>query len=292
MGMGLDLYENSVLGREYFDRADEIMETEISDIILNGPEEKLKHTEFTQPAIFIVSTILSELLKEKNVLPHSAAGHSLGEYSALSCAGAFDFESGLELVKLRAQLMQKAGNDWPGTMAAILGLDDSVINEICSDETEGTVVAANYNAPGQVVISGEKTAINRVLENAKAAGALKCIPLNVSGAFHSPLMEKAREGLAEKINSTEILDARFPVFANFNTKPLTLGSEIKEAMIMQLNHPVRWHETISRMVSQGADSFLEVGPGRVLQGLNRRINRSIPCSGIQSLEDLARTIYV
>lgn len=292
LGMGLDLFEKTELGRKYFDRANDIMETDIAEIIFNGPEEQLKQTEFTQPAIYIVSVILSELIKKKGALPHCSAGHSLGEYSALACAGAFDFETGLELVKLRAKQMQKAGDEYPGTMAAILGLADETVNEICNAETNGVVVAANFNAPRQVVISGELKAVEKAMEKAQTAGAMKVIPLNVSGAFHSPLMEQAREDLADKLNSTEIQDTSFPVYANVNTKPLTHGGEIREALIRQLNQPVRWHESVSRMVSDGADAFIEVGPGRVLQGLNRTINRAFSTTGVQSLEDLEKLEHV
>jgi [acyl-carrier-protein] S-malonyltransferase len=225
------------------------------------------------------------LLKDKGLNADSAAGHSLGEYSALTAAGAFNFQTGLSLVKLRAESMQKTGNETEGTMAAILGLDDSVTADMCTSISQGVVVAANYNAPGQVVISGEVEAVEHAMESAKVLGASKVIPLNVSGAFHSPLMVPAREALAEKLHTTEIQDTQFPVYVNFSAKPISSGDEIRDALIKQLDHPVRWHESVSNMISDGATSFMEIGPGRVLQGLNRRINRDVPTSGISTWED-------
>ncbi|MDP6533010.1 MAG: ACP S-malonyltransferase [Candidatus Marinimicrobia bacterium] len=286
IGMGLDLFENTDIGKKRFDQANEIMGTNISRLIFDGTEEELRQTQFTQPAIYIVSVILSELLAEKRLNASSAAGHSLGEYSAFTAAGAFDFETGLSLVKLRAESMQKTGNETEGTMAAVLGLDDVVVEEICTSVSTGTVVAANFNAPGQVVISGETNAVNTAMESAKESGASKVIPLNVSGAFHSPLMVPAREALAEKLRSTEIQDTQFPVYVNYSAKPINSADDIRDALIKQLDHPVRWHSSVTNMISDGADSFLEIGPGRVLQGLNRRIDRTSVSSGVSSFEDV------
>ncbi len=254
IGMGLDLFENTDIGKKRFDQANEIMGTNISRLIFDGTEEE--------------------------------AGHSLGEYSAFTAAGAFDFETGLSLVKLRAESMQKTGNETEGTMAAVLGLDDVVVEEICTSVSTGTVVAANFNAPGQVVISGETNAVNTAMESAKESGASKVIPLNVSGAFHSPLMVPAREALAEKLRSTEIQDTQFPVYVNYSAKPINSADDIRDALIKQLDHPVRWHSSVTNMISDGADSFLEIGPGRVLQGLNRRIDRTSVSSGVSSFEDV------
>ena len=245
----------------------------------------LRQTRYTQPSIYIISIILTELLNDKGLNADSAAGHSLGEYSALTAGGAFNFQTGLSLVKLRAESMQKTGDETEGTMAAVLGLDDALIKDMCTSVSQGIVVAANYNAPGQVVISGEVDAVKHAMESAKDLGASKVIPLNVSGAFHSPLMVPAREALAEKLNTTEILDTQFPVYVNFNAKPISSGEAIRDALIKQLDNPVRWHESISNMISDGADSFMEIGPGRVLQGLNRRISRAVPTSGISTWED-------
>jgi len=283
--MGVDLYSETELGKHYFNRANEIMGYNLRDIIFNGPEEELKQTRNTQPAIYIVSVIIGQLLLEKGVTPAAAAGHSLGEYSALTIAGAFDYETGLTLVKLRAESMQQAGEINPGTMAAIIGLNDDQVTQLCSEDYDGgVVVAANYNAPGQVVISGETKAVHEAMNRSKDKGARKAIELNVSGAFHSPLMAPAREALAEKLNSIEIRDANLPVYSNVTAKPIKNSEEIRTGLIQQLENPVRWHETITRMHTNGITDFLEVGPGKVLQGLNRRINRRLNIKSIDNLK--------
>ena len=287
MGMGQDFYTNSELGKHYFKLADDIMGSKISDVILNGPEETLKQTRFTQPAIYIVSVITGQLLLEKGIKPAAVAGHSLGEYSALAIAGAFDFATGLELVKLRAASMQKAGQVQTGTMAAIIGLEESQVEEVCQEAADsGIVVAANFNAPGQIVISGSAAGVHSAMTIAKTKGARMVIELNVSGAFHSPLMTPAREKLAQKLADTVINDLTIPVYSNVTTKPVTIGTEIRKNLINQLENPVRWQASISNIASAGITNFIEVGPGRVLQGLLRRIDRKFEVSGIESLTDI------
>ena len=285
VGMGQDLIENSELARSYFKKANEILGVDIQNIMFNGPEETLKQTQYTQPALYIVSVIIGKLLIEKGIQPSCAAGHSLGEYSAYALAGAFDFESGLELVKVRANNMQKAGADQPGTMAAIIGLDDETVNKVTT-ATHGTVVAANFNSPGQIVISGEIEAVNSAMKSARENGARMAMLLNVSGAFHSPLMMSAREHLAEMIDSIEIRDSMIPVYCNVSALPVLKVDEIKSAMINQLERPVLWSQTITNMADGGVDQYIEVGTGRVLQGLCKRIDRSLATSGVENWEQV------
>ena len=287
VGMGLDLKENSEKARKYFEISNEIMECDIQSIIFDGPEEKLKRTEYTQPAIYIVSAIMGYLLIDKGLKPDALAGHSLGEYSALAIGGVFDFPTGLRLVKFRSKNMAEAGKKEKGSMAAIVGLDDDSVQKVCSSyDGTGTVVAANYNSPGQVVISGSPDAIQWAMSASKKAGARMAVELNVSGAFHSPLMSSARENLAEMINSLEISDSTFPVYTNVDAKPVTRNKDIKDSLIRQLESPVQWTKTILAMKKNGIKSFFEVGPGRVLQGLNKRIDRSISSKGIDSIKQL------
>ena len=285
VGMGQDLIENSELARSYFKKANEILGVDIQNIMFNGPEETLKQTQYTQPALYIVSVIIGKLLIEKGIQPSCAAGHSLGEYSAYALAGAFDFESGLELVKVRANNMQKAGADQPGTMAAIIGLDDETINKVTT-ATHGTVVAANFNSPGQIVISGEIEAVNSAMKSARENGARMAMLLNVSGAFHSPLMMSTREHHAEMIDSIEIRDSMIPVYCNVSALPVLKVDEIKSAMINQLERPVLWSQTITNMADGGVDQYIEVGTGRVLQGLCKRIDRSLATSGVENWEQV------
>ena len=292
VGMGLDLYENSTLGKQFFDTANDIMGVDIQHIIFNGPEEELKQTQFTQPAIYIVSVIIGMLMLENGIQPSCAAGHSLGEYSALTLAKSFDFETGLNLVKVRAEGMQFAGTQNPGTMAAVIGLDDETTQNICNQYSNGIVVAANFNAKGQVVISGEVDAVHAVMPLLKDAGAMKVIELNVSGAFHSPLMTPAKEMLSEMLLSIEIRDSEIPVYANVTASPVSNKDEIRQSLIDQLENPVRWHESITRMIKDGMNHGVEIGPGRVLQGLSRRIDRSFDMSGVESLEQIVNFNYV
>ncbi len=287
VGMGLDLYHDTNLGKKYFDLANDIMGLDLRNIIFNGPDETLKQTQFTQPAIYLVSVILGAILLQKKIVPFAAAGHSLGEYSALTISGAFSFETGLQLVKLRAESMQKAGEIMNGTMAAIIGLDKSTIEEICGKINEnGIVVPANFNAPGQIVISGDVDAVKNAMIFAKEAGARKVIELNVSGAFHSPLMSNAKEALTDKLNSIEISDANFPIYSNVTAKPVIKSEEIRERLIQQLENAVLWQDTILNMINIGVTNFIEVGPGRVLQGLTKRIDRNIKSSGIETNNDV------
>jgi len=287
VGMGKDIFDHTDLGKHYFECANDIMECDIQSIIFNGPKEKLKQTQYTQPAIYIVSVILGELLKEKGFTPTTVAGHSLGEYSALAVANAFDFETGLSLVKVRADSMAKAGENEKGTMAAIVGMNDDDVTDLCSSYSDnGVVVAANYNSPGQVVISGSPEAVDSVMDSAKASGARMTVQLNVSGAFHSPLMAPAREALAEMLDSLEISNSLFPVFTNVDAKPVTQGNDIKDSLIRQLENPVLWSKSIVSMKESGIESFVEVGPGKVLQGLNKRIDRKIFSRGVESFDQV------
>ena len=291
IGMGLDLFQKSELGKKYYDLANDILDCDIQDISFNGPEEILKQTKYTQPAIYVVSVILGKLLLDKGFTPTVAAGHSLGEYSALTIGGAFNFRTGLKLVKCRAESMQTAGEIQNGTMAAIIGLSDDEIQSICGSCSNGNVVVpANYNSPGQVVISGEVSAVHLAMNKATEAGARNAIRLNVSGAFHSPLMTPAREALAEILNSIEIRDTIIPVYLNVSAKPVTKRSDIRNGLISQLEKSVLWHKTITTMNKNKINKYFEIGPGRVLQGLNRRINRTFQTTGIETLDDVIHCV--
>lgn len=293
VGMGFDLYNDTELGKKYFNIANDIMNIDIKNIIFNGPEEKLKQTQHTQPAIYIVSVIIGELLINKGIEPICAAGHSLGEYSALTLAKSFDFATGLELVKIRSEAMQNACKLNKGTMAAVIGLEDDKIIKICeSYNSKGIVVAANFNAKAQVVISGELKAIKSIIPLIKEAGALKVIELNVSGAFHSPLMSSAKTILSDKLSSININDSSFPIYNNVSALPISSSNEIKNALINQLDSPVLWHQSITQMINDGINNAIEVGPGRVLQGLTKRIDRSLNMNGVESLEQVVNFEYV
>jgi [acyl-carrier-protein] S-malonyltransferase len=285
VGMGKDLYERSMEARQLFAEADRIVGTSLSSICFEGPEEELKQTKNTQPAIFLHSIVLTRLSRGPKAA--MAAGHSLGEYSALVYAGALSFEDGLRLVRLRGELMQQAGIDQPGTMAAVIGLDAEVVGELCCKAwSEGIVQAANYNSPGQIVISGSVRGVRKVMELAKERGAKMVKELPVSGAFHSPLMESAREGLKAALDKTDIRDAEIPVYANVTARPVRSASEIRELLYQQLTSAVRWHETIVNMIADGAREFVEVGPGKVLQGLIKRIDATVAVRGIEKFADL------
>ena len=285
--MGLDLYENTDLGRNYYDLANDILGEDIKDISFNGPDEKLKITKFTQPAIFIVSTIISHLLLEKGHNPDGVAGHSLGEYSALAAAGGIDFETGLELVKVRSNSMDNAGKLIPGTMAAVIGMDRARVKELTQKlSSEKIVVAANYNTENQIVISGNIETVQDFIDIAKDNGARMTIPLNVSGAFHSPLMKPAREELADKLDSIEISNINIPIYSNVNAKPTRKGSDIKKSLINQLENPVLWFDSINNMVNDKFSKFTEIGPGKVLCGLNKKINKDLFTNNIESYREL------
>jgi [acyl-carrier-protein] S-malonyltransferase len=269
-GMGLDLYENSPLAKELFEKANEILGFPITDIMFEGSAEDLKETKVTQPAIFLHSVILAKTLGDR-FKPDMVAGHSLGEFSALVTAGALTFEDGLRLVSQRALAMQKACEIQPSTMAAVLGLDDDVVEKICAT-TNGVVVAANYNCPGQLVISGEVEAVNAACEALKAEGARRALVLPVGGAFHSPMMEPAREELAAAIENTTFSKPNCPIYQNVTASAITDENEIKANLISQLTAPVRWTQSVKQMIADGATHFTEVGPGKVLQGLVKKIN--------------------
>ena len=271
-GMGMDLYEQFPIAQERFEDANRILGFSITDIMFEGSADELKQTKVTQPAIFLHSVILSKVLGD-NFRPDMVAGHSLGEFSALVANGALSFEDGLKLVSQRAQAMQKACEVTPSTMAAVLGLEDAVVERIC-EETPGVVVPANYNCPGQLVISGEVDAVNKACESLKEAGARRALVLPVGGAFHSPMMEPAREELASAIESTVFSDPFCPVYQNVNAKAVTDREMIKQNLIAQLTAPVRWTQSVQQMLADGASEFIEVGPGKVLQGLVRKIERT------------------
>lgn len=288
VGMGKDLFDKTELGKKYYTIANDILDIDIQSISFNGPGELLNKTKYTQPAIFIVSTIIGQIMIENGYSTNGVAGHSLGEYSALAVSGAYDFESGLELVKLRSESMYNAGKTNPGTMAAIVGLSAREVENLCTknNTSDNLVVAANYNTENQIVVSGHIESVEALIRTAKNNGAKMAVPLNVSGAFHSPLMTPAREELAAKLDSIDISDISIPLYTNVDAKPITKGRDIKDSLIRQLENPVLWYNSIEKMIRDGFSSFLEVGPGKILQGLNRKINNTIPTQGIQSHEDI------
>ena len=275
-GMGLDLYENSALAQEYFEKANQILGFSITDIMFEGTAEQLKETKVTQPAIFLHSVILAKVLGD-SFLPEMVAGHSLGELSALVANGVLSFEDGLQLVSKRALAMQKACEIAPSTMAAVLGLEDAVVEETCA-EIDGVVVAANYNCPGQLVISGEISAVEKACAVLTEKGARRALLLPVGGAFHSPMMQPAREELAAAIATTTFSQPTCPVYQNVPAKAVTNPEEIKENLIAQLTAPVKWTQCIQAMIADGGTEFIEVGPGKVLQGLMRKIDRTVAAS--------------
>ncbi|MBP3357195.1 MAG: ACP S-malonyltransferase [Rikenellaceae bacterium] len=271
VGMGKDLYDQVPMAKELFEKANQILGFRITDIMFEGTDEQLKQTKVTQPAIFLHSVILAKSLGEA-FKPDMVAGHSLGEFSALVAAGALSFEDGLTLVSKRAQAMQKACEQNPSTMAAVLGLDDKTVEDICKS-IDGVVVAANYNCPGQLVISGSNEAIDQACEKMKAAGAKRALKLPVGGAFHSPLMEPAKVELEEAIKAAPFTAPVCPVYQNVDAKPYTDPQAIKANLIAQLTAPVRWTQIVQNMLADGVDSFTELGPGAVLQGLIKKVNR-------------------
>ena len=280
VGMGKELYENHPLAKELFEKANDILGFRITDIMFAGTDEELKQTKVTQPAVFLHSVIRALCLGDE-FQPDMVAGHSLGEFSALVAAGALSFEDGLRLVSKRALAMQQACEANPGTMAAILGLPDDEVVEILKTIEGGVVIAANFNCPGQLVISGDIDAIERACEALKAAGAKRALRLNVGGAFHSPLMEPARAELAQAIEATEFHSPRCPIYQNVPASAVTDTAEIKKNLIAQLTAPVRWTESVQAMVADGAEAFIEVGPGAVLQGLVKKIAPAVATEGRQ-----------
>lgn len=282
VGMGKNLYENSELGKKLFDQADEVLGFKISEMMFSGTEEQLKQTDVTQPAVFLHSVIAALCLGEE-FSPAMTAGHSLGEFSALVAVGALTFEDGLRLVAARANAMQKACDAHPGTMAAIIGLSDDKVEAVCEEvRASGTVVVpANYNCPGQLVISGDKEGIMEACEKLKAIGAKRALPLKVGGAFHSPFMQQAKDELQTAIEQTTFSEPQCPVYQNVDGRPHTDPEEIKQNLIAQLTSSVRWTLSVQNMIADGADDFTECGPGKALQGMIGRISKDVTVKGIQ-----------
>lgn len=278
VGMGKDLYDTNATAKELFEKANEILGFRITDLMFNGTEEDLRQTKVTQPAIFLHSVILAKTMGEE-FKPDMVAGHSLGEFSALVAAGALSFEDGLRVVSTRAMAMQKACEAQPSTMAAILGLTNEQVEEICNSIDE-VVAPANYNCPGQIVISGVEAGIDAACEKALAAGARRALKLKVGGAFHSPLMDPAKVELEAAINATEFHTPKCPIYQNVDAKPHTDPAEIKTNLVAQLTASVRWTQTVQNMIADGADDFTECGPGAVLQGLIKKINKEANAHGI------------
>ena len=276
-GMGKELYESAVQAKELFEKANDLLGFRITDIMFEGTAEQLKETRVTQPAVFLHSVILAKTMGDA-FAPDMVAGHSLGEFSALVAAGALTFEDGLKLVSQRALAMQKACEIVPSTMAAVLGLEDKIVEDVC-ESIDGVVVAANYNCPGQLVISGETTAVEAACEALKAAGAKRALLLPVGGAFHSPMMEPAREELAAAIEQTAFVNPVCPVYQNVPATAVTDADEIKRNLIIQLTAPVKWTQSVQNMIADGATLFTEVGPGNVLQGLVKKINKEVETAG-------------
>ncbi len=285
VGMTRDFFENDADARAFLEHADRVLGFSLSAICSRGPEDTLRQTEFTQPAIFVHSTLVARTIR--HVRPDMVAGHSLGEYSAIVAAGALAFEDGLRLVRLRGQLMQKSGSERKGTMAAIVGLDPTALEELCREASAaGIVRPANFNAPGQVVISGSTEGVHRAMELARARGARMAKELVVSGAFHSPLMEGAREGLEQGLAETEFRDASIPLYANVTGEPVTRAAEIRDLLRRQLTSPVQWEQTLKNMARAGATLFCELGPGKVLQGLATRTVQGATVAGFDTLKDI------
>ncbi len=286
VGMGKDLCAEFPAARELFLKADAVLGFSLSKICFEGPEKELKQTKNTQPAIFLQSLAVWNILKPQNAA--MVAGHSLGEYSALVAAGALAFEEGLRLVRLRGELMQKAGEENPGTMAAVVGLDAKIVGEVCCTAwTEGIVQAANFNSPGQIVISGSVAGVRKAMELAKQRGAKLVKELVVSGAFHSPLMQSAKDGLKVALDKTEFCDAKIPVYTNVAAKPVQKADDIRAMLFEQVTSPVRWEETIVNMSGDGASSFIEIGPGKVLQGLVKRIVPGASIAGFDTAANIS-----
>ena len=282
VGMGKDLYDNSPMAKELFEKANQLLGFRITDLMFNGTDEDLRQTKVTQPAIFLHSVLLAKTLGD-SFKPDMVAGHSLGEFSALVANGALSFEDGLLLVSKRALAMQKACEAEPSTMAAIVGLEDEIVEKICS-EIDEVVVPANYNCPGQLVISGSIQGIDLACAKLTEAGAKRAIKLSVGGAFHSPLMEPARTELAEAINSTHFSTPVCPVYQNVTASPVSDPELIKKNLIAQLTAPVRWTQTVKNMIADGCTSFTEIGPGQVLQGLVKKVDRAMTTAGINTYQ--------
>ena len=287
VGMAKDLFDNSVEAKEMIRTADAALGVPLSFIMFNGPEQDLKQTEYTQPAIFVHSVVLASILRRLDF--DGAAGHSLGEYSALVACNAIQYYDAVQLVRFRGQAMQQAGTDFPGTMAAVIGLDRPTLEGICEEASaEGVVQCANFNSPGQIVLSGSVDGVLKAMELAKAAKARLVTQLQVSGAFHSPLMQSAKDKLSLKLDTFNFYDIKKPVYANVTAKAETSKEEIKENLFLQVTAPVLWEDTIRNMIADGFTDFVEVGPGKVLQGLVKRIDGSVTTSGIDKYADIEK----
>ncbi|ADQ14538.1 ACP S-malonyltransferase [Halanaerobium hydrogeniformans] len=289
VGMGKDLYDNYRAAEEVLNKADNLVDFDLKDIIFKGPKETLNNTKNTQPAIYTISAMVKAVLEEEGIRASAVAGHSLGEYSALYAAGVLSFADGLKLVRKRGELMDKADPEGKGTMAAVIGLEDQIVEDIC-EQVDGICQVANYNSPGQVVISGEVDAIKKAEEILNEQGAKRVIPLQVSGAFHSPLMEPAKEELKKLIEEIEFKDAELPLLANVSADYVKDRQDIKEVLIKQLDNSVRWSEIIQKFKEDGYQDFVELGPGRVLKGLMRRIDRSLNAYNVEDSKSLNKTL--
>ncbi len=291
VGMGKDLYENFPAAKKMYGRANEILGLDLSKISFEGPEDSLKQTRVTQPAIFVHSLVVLEILKEKfgKINVQMTAGHSLGEYSALVAAGVMTFEDALKVVKVRAEAMQKAGEQNKGTMAAVIGMEAGPLGKICCEAyLTGIVQCANYNSPGQIVISGSVEGVHRAMEMAKAQGARMVKELVVSGAFHSPLMESAREEVRKALDTISLHDAEVAVYPNVTARATQSKDDVKRFLVDQITAPVKWHESVMNMIADGAAVFYEIGPGNVLQGLIKRIDKNVLCENIGIPGDLVK----
>jgi len=287
VGMAADLYENSLEAKEMIKTADDALGINLSYILFNGPEEQLKQSEFTQPAIFLHSVVIASIIRTLSA--DAVAGHSVGEYSALVASGAIQFYEAVKLVRKRGIAMQQAGIEKPGTMAAIVGLNENIVAECCSEASSvGIVQCANFNSPGQIVISGDVNGVKKAMELCKAKGAKLVKELQVSGAFHSPLMNSAKEKLKTALDNTHFYNARIPVYANVTAKPVQDKDQIKNLLYEQLTAPVQWVEIINNMIKDGVDEFYEIGPGKVLQGLVKRINTDVKTFGIDKFTDVEK----
>ena len=287
VGMASDLFNNSVEAKEMILTANDALGINLSYIMFNGPSDELKQTEFTQPAIFLHSVVLASIMR--TIFPTGAAGHSLGEYSALVASGAIQFYDAIKVVRIRGQAMQQAGIDKPGTMAAIIGMDADEVDELCKEaESEGIVNCANFNSPSQVVISGSADGVRKAMVLCKAGGAKLVKELVVSGAFHSSLMSSAKDKLKTALDETHFYDSKFPVYANVTAKSVTSKDETKNILYQQVTLPVRWEEIINNMITDGYDEFYEIGPGKVLTGLLKRINPDVSCISIDKYADVEK----
>lgn len=287
MGMGKDLYEGIPEIKDIYEHANQILDFDLMQISFRGPEATLKQTRYTQPAIFVHSCAVAVMLKNGGIQPAAVAGHSLGEFSALTLAGSFSFEEGLKLVQKRSRLMQKAGEENPGSMAAIIGLSEDVVDNICQEVQEkGPVQPANYNSPVQVVVSGSKVGVAEVMERAKERGAKRVVELSVSGAFHSPFMSEIADTFEKALHDVVVYAPEIPVYANVTAETVSDSQEIKKLLCQQLTHSVRWVETVQNMIRMGVNQFIEVGPGKVLSGLVKRINPDVKIVQCGTTEEL------